>query len=76
MLVITNLNYADAPRLMPRDTQLAAALNWQEVRLTGDSVARVRASRSRSSAPTLAYGWQTHPSEKTGNPVYTRPRCW
>jgi hypothetical protein len=30
VLVITNLNYAEAPRLMPRDTQLAAALNWQE----------------------------------------------
>ena len=37
VLVITNLNYADAPRLMPRDAQMAAALNWQEVRLTGDS---------------------------------------
>src|SRR5678815_399533 len=37
VLVITNLNYADAPRLMLRDTQLAAALNWQEIRLTGDS---------------------------------------
>src|SRR5215468_5876553 len=37
VLVITNLNYAEAPRLMPRDTQLAAALNWQEVRLTGNS---------------------------------------
>src|SRR6478672_5411677 len=31
VLVITNLNYAEAPRLMPRDTQVAAALNWQEV---------------------------------------------
>ena len=37
VLVITNLNYSDAPRLMLRDTQLAAALNWQEIRLTGDS---------------------------------------
>jgi hypothetical protein len=34
VLVVTNLNYAEAPRLMPRDTQLAAALNLQEVRLT------------------------------------------
>ncbi len=35
VFVVTNLNYAEAPRLMPRDAQLAAALNWQEVRLTG-----------------------------------------
>src|SRR5258707_871640 len=37
VLVITNLHYAEAPRLMPRDTQSATALNWQEVRLTGNS---------------------------------------
>ena len=37
VLVITNLNYADAPRLMLRDPQLAAALNWQEVPLEGNS---------------------------------------
>ena len=37
VLVITNLNYADAPKLMLRDTQLAAALNWQEIRLVGES---------------------------------------
>jgi hypothetical protein len=37
VLVITNLHYAEAPRLMPRDVQSAAALNWQEVRLSGDS---------------------------------------
>ena len=37
VLVITNLNYAEAPRLMPRDTHFAAALNWQEVKLTGNS---------------------------------------
>src|SRR5207302_5363866 len=35
VFIVTNLNYAEAPRLMPRDAQLAAALNWQEVRLTG-----------------------------------------
>src|SRR5690348_2200827 len=28
VLVVTNLNYAEAPRLMPRDVQSAAALNW------------------------------------------------
>src|SRR3974390_1005486 len=37
VFVVTNLNYAEAPRLMPRDAQLAAALNWQEVRLSGST---------------------------------------
>ncbi len=30
-------------------------------------------SRSRNSRTTLAFGWQTKPSAKTGNPVYVRP---
>jgi hypothetical protein len=72
VLVITNLNYAEAPRLMPRDTQLAAALNWQEVRLAGDS-AYEYAEQIEELGPTLAYGWQTRPSPKSGNPVYLRP---
>src|ERR1700744_4921312 len=29
VFVVTNLNYAEAPRLMQRDAQAAAALNWQ-----------------------------------------------
>ena len=46
VFVVTNLNYAEAPRLMPRDAHLAAALNWQEVRLSGATAARVcRADR-------------------------------
>ena len=72
VLVITNLNYAEAPRLMPRDTQLAAALNWQEVKLTGSS-AHEYAEQIEELGPTLSYGWQTKPSPKTGNPVYQRP---
>jgi hypothetical protein len=72
VLVVTNLNYAEAPRLMPRDTQLAAALNWQEVRLTGNS-SHEYAEQIEELGPTITYGWQTKPSSKTGNPVYTRP---
>jgi hypothetical protein len=72
VLVITNLNYAEAPRLMPRDTQLAAALNWQEVKLTGNS-AHEYAEQIEELAPTLTYGWQTKLSAKSGNPTYVRP---
>jgi hypothetical protein len=72
VFVVTNLNYAEAPRLMPRDANLAAALNWQEVRLTG-STAHEYAEQIEDLAPALASGWQTTPSPKTGNPQVVRP---
>jgi hypothetical protein len=72
VLVITNLNYSEAPRLMPRDSRAAAALNWHEVRLKGQT-SNQYAEQIEALAPTLANGWQTKPSRKTGNPVYVRP---
>ena len=72
VLVMTNLHYAEAPRLMPRDVQSAAALNWQEVRLTGSS-AHEYAERIEELAGTLADGWKTTPSARSGNPTYVRP---
>jgi len=72
VLVITNLHYAEAPRLMPRDVQSAAALNWQEVRLTGSS-AHEYAAQIEELGPTLSHGWQTKPSIHSGNPIYVRP---
>jgi hypothetical protein len=72
VFVVTNLNYAEAPRLMPRDAHSAAALNWQEVRLTG-STAHEYAEQIEDLAPALANGWQTTPSPKTGNPQVVRP---
>ncbi|MBS0579425.1 MAG: hypothetical protein JSR36_09195 [Proteobacteria bacterium] len=72
VLVITNLNYSEAPRLMTRDVQAAAALNWQEVRLRGDSADAYSDCIEELSAA-LDYGWQTRPSPRTGNPTYLRP---
>ncbi len=72
VLVVTNLNYAEAPRLMPRDLASAAALNWQEVRLQGNT-SHEYGEQIEALGQTLAYGWQTKPSGKTGNPVYVRP---
>jgi hypothetical protein len=72
VFVVTNLTYAEAPRLMSRDLQSAASLNWQEVRLSGSS-AHDYAEQIEELGPTLAYGWQTKPSAKTGNPSYVRP---
>jgi hypothetical protein len=72
VVVVTNLNYSEAPRLMPRNVQDAAALNWQEVGLTG-TTAHEYAEQIEELAPALAHGWQTKTSAKTGNPVYERP---
>ena len=72
VFVVTNLNYAEAPRLMPRDAQLAAALNWQEVRLSG-ATAHEYAEQIEELSDALASGWQTRPSPRTGNPMIVRP---
>ncbi len=72
VVVITNMNYSEAPRLMPRDIHAAAALNWHEVRLKGQT-SHEYAEQIEELATTLAFGWQTTPSSKTGNPVYVRP---
>jgi hypothetical protein len=72
VFVVTNLTYAEAPRLMARDLQEATSLNWQEVRLSGAS-AHEYAEQIEELGPMLAHGWQTKPSPKTGNPSYVRP---
>ena len=72
VLVVTNLNYSEAPRLMPQDVTAAAALNWQTVRLTG-TCAHEYEEQIEALGPMLSHGWQTKPSPKTGNPVYARP---
>ena len=76
VLVITNLNYSEAPRLMTRDVQAAAALNWQEVRLERRLRATSTADQIEDLSATLDYGWQTQPSPKTGNPRVSVPRSW
>jgi hypothetical protein len=72
VFVVTNLNYAEAPQLMPREVQAAAAFNWQEVRLTGKSTDEY-ADQIEKLGASLALGWQTRPSARTGNPVFVRP---
>jgi hypothetical protein len=72
VIVITNLYYAEAPWLRPRDVQMAAALNWKEVALEGGSSFEYGA-QLRSIDSFLVDGWQVKASEKTGNPMYVRP---
>ena len=72
VIVITNLYYAEAPWLRPRDVTHAAAMNWREVALEGDS-AYEYGEQLRALDPFLVDGWQVKSSEKTGNPMYVRP---
>ena len=73
VLVVTNLSYTDAPSLRAarpgegRGAELAGGPPHRH-----DSATSSR-SRSRRSAPSLAYGWETKPHPTTGNPVYVRP---
>lgn len=72
VFVISNLNYADAPTLTPHDLKAGGVINWQELRLTGNSTHEY-AEQIDALGPVLTHGWQTRPSPKTGNPVYARP---
>ena len=72
VVILTNLYYSEAPWLMPRDVEKAAALNWQEIELEGSS-AYEYGEQLRALDSLLVDGWQTKASDKTGNPTYVRP---
>ncbi|MBT5218223.1 MAG: hypothetical protein HOI35_07365 [Woeseia sp.] len=72
VVIMTNLYYAESPWLMPRNVEKAAALNWIEISLEGDS-AHGFGEQLRSMDEELVDGWQVRASEKTGNPLYIRP---
>jgi hypothetical protein len=72
VLVVTNLQYADAPALRPRGAADITRLNWQVLRLKGGSTHEY-ARQIDALGSVLDYGWATRPSETSGNPVYVRP---
>ena len=72
VLVITNLYYTEAPRLMPRSLEAAAALNWIEVPLAGDSAHEFH-EQITGLQPRLGETWRVRASPRTGNPLYVRP---
>jgi len=72
VIVLTNLHYAEAPWLMPRDVNKAAALNWKTIQLDGDSSYGF-GQQLRSLDDFLVDGWQVTASPTTGNPLYVRP---
>jgi hypothetical protein len=72
VFVFTNLHYREAPWLMPLDVNKAAALNWKEVELDGDSAFEF-GQQLEALDDHLVDAWQATTSQKTGNPLYVRP---
>lgn len=72
VLVMTNMYYHESPRLWPKSSVAASALNWTEVQLKGASSHEFD-EQIRGLYPMLAEWWQVRASEKTGNPLYVRP---
>ncbi len=72
VLIITNLHYADAPALRPRTADDLSRLNWQVLKLRGDS-SHDYARQIDGLGPVLDHGWATRPNPASGNPVYVRP---
>jgi hypothetical protein len=72
VVILTNLYYAESPWLMPKNVEKAAALNWLEVSLEGNT-AHGFGEQLRAIDDELVDGWQVQASPKTGNPLYVRP---
>jgi len=72
VIVLTNMNYSEAPWMMPRNVNNAAALNWKSIELDGDSSYGF-GQQLRSLDEFLVDGWQVAASPTTGNPLYVRP---
>ncbi|HUZ67980.1 MAG TPA: hypothetical protein VMU56_10000 [Beijerinckiaceae bacterium] len=72
VIVLTNLAYAEAPRLQVRAPAAAARLVWHEAVLTG-STSHSFEQQITALEPFLAENWKAGVSAKTGNPVYERP---
>jgi hypothetical protein len=72
VLVLTNLNYSEAPWLTTRSPTAAASFTWHEVPLTGDSSAAFE-EQITDLQSFLAVNWKASVSPRSGNPVYERP---
>lgn len=71
VMVITNMNYGEAPNLRPRSS-MADKLRWYDVPLEGNT-SHDFCRQLRGIHPLVAEGWKIKISEKTGNPLYECP---
>ena len=72
VVVLTNLNYREAPGLRPADKNAQSCVNWREVALEGHT-AHEFDRQINELRPTLADWWKVRTSPSTGNPVYVEP---
>ena len=72
VVVITNLHYAEAPVLLPRDPEKAGRMHFEYVELTG-SDSYSYGEQLRALDDFLVDTWTVRPSERTGNPLYVNP---
>lgn len=72
VFVFTNMYYAEAPWLTPRDEEKAKNINYRFVELDGSS-AYEYGQQLGSMDEFLVDGWQSTASKKTGNPMYVKP---
>ena len=72
VVILTNLNYSEAPLLLPNSPSVAASLVWHEVALSGRTAAEYE-QQINDLEPFLAQNWRASVSRKTGNPIYERP---
>jgi hypothetical protein len=72
VLVITNMNYVDAPWLVPQSLTAATSLVWHEVALKG-TTAHEFEEQITALQPVLSEQWRTKVSKVSGNPIPDRP---
>jgi hypothetical protein len=72
VIVLTNMFYAEAPALFPRNPDFHSAVKWIDVPLRGNS-AHEFFLQIHELDDVLTQNWQTASSPKTGNPVYVTP---
>ena len=72
VMIITNMNYSEAPWFTPKSSAAAGAMVWHEVALAG-STAHEFEVQIEEQNQFLSDNWGTHASEITGNPLYDRP---
>lgn len=72
VLVLTNMYYAEAPWLKPRDEAMAGRVVWKELALAGNTAHEFEQQIGGLDG-FLVENWQARHSQKTGNPVYDHP---
>jgi hypothetical protein len=72
VLVMTNMNYGEAPWLAPRSLEAATTLVWHELALTGTTGHEFE-RQITDLQPLLSANWQARAGARTGGPVYERP---